>query len=286
MALLNCLRHSVSSRFYVPPVSSSSSLRKRDVIAQVIRKVRERECNLQMVGSVFESLQLREKIVRGHTAAGLEVDLGVLKLAVEATIPSPHTPTREPQGQCATTDTQRLRWGSAASALARTSSAAGTAALICTTDVHPWKSARLAEVSTALTEKAEMSERERQKSARRDDPERRRIEDSIAAQIAEGSTGGNITMIRLDQLRLAALRFAYEGTLEQHRRLAAFDINREQGPVSAMLVAKVVYADDTRPESLKELFGVSEPTDDEADFFVSNVTADAWALQHGEKPEP
>ena len=131
-----------------------------------------------------------------------------------------------------------------------------------------------------------MTERERQKSARRDDPERRRIEDSVAAQIAEGSTGGNITMIRLDQLRLAALRFAYEGTLEQHRRLAAFDINRKQGPVSAMLVAKVVYADDTRAESLKELFGVAEPTDDEADFFVSNVTADAWALQHGEKPAP
>jgi len=210
-----------------------------------MQKVRERACNLQMVGSVFESLQLREKIVRGHTAAGLEVDLDVLKLAVEATIPSPHT-----------------------------------------LPLHPWKSARLAEVPTALTEKAEMSERERQKSARRDDPERRRIEDSVAAQIAEGSTGGNITMIRLDQLRLAALRFAYEGTLEQHRRLAAFDINRKQGPVSAMLVAKVVYADDTRPESLKELFGVAEPTDDEADFFVSNVTADAWALQHGEKPAP
>ena len=56
-----------------------------------MQKVRERACNLQMVGSVFESLQLREKIVRGHTAAGLEVDLDVLKLAVEATIPSPHT---------------------------------------------------------------------------------------------------------------------------------------------------------------------------------------------------
>lgn len=131
-----------------------------------------------------------------------------------------------------------------------------------------------------------MTETERPKPVGRDDLERRRIEDSIAAQIAEGSSGGNIGMIRLDQLRLAALRFAYQGTLEQHRRLAAFDSNREQGPVSAVLIAKVVYGDETPPGSLKELFGVAEPTDDEADFFVSNVAADAWALQHGEKLEP
>ena len=120
----------------------------------------------------------------------------------------------------------------------------------------------------------------------RDDEERRRIESSIEAQIAENSRTGNPGMTRLNQVRLAALRFAYDATLEQRLRLATFDNNREQGAVSAMLVAKVVYGDDTPPESLKELFGVAEPTDNEADFFVSNVAADAWALQHGEKLEP
>jgi hypothetical protein len=131
-----------------------------------------------------------------------------------------------------------------------------------------------------------MTESGRPKPAGLDEQERRRIEDSIAAQIADGSTGGNIAMLRLDQIRLAALRFACEGTLEQLRRLAAFDVNREQGPVSAMLVAKVVCGDDPPAEMLKELFGVAEPTDNEADFFVSNVAADAWALQHGKKVEP
>jgi hypothetical protein len=131
-----------------------------------------------------------------------------------------------------------------------------------------------------------MTETDRPKPARRDDLERRRIEDSIAAQIAERSSSGNVAMIRLDQIRLAALRFAYEGTLEQHHRLAALDSAREQGPVSATLIAKAVYGDDPLPESLEDLFGVAEPTDDEADFFVSNAAADAWALQHGEKLEP
>jgi len=124
------------------------------------------------------------------------------------------------------------------------------------------------------------------KPAGRDDEERRRIESSIEAQIAENSRTGNPGMTRLNQVRLAALRFAYDATLEQRLRLATFDNNREQGAVSAMLVAKVVNGDDTPPESLKELFGVAEPTDNEADFFVSNVAADAWALQHAEKLEP
>jgi len=116
------------------------------------------------------------------------------------------------------------------------------------------------------------------------DQERERIESSIAVQIAESE--GNAGMARLTQIRLAALRFAYDAALEQHRRLAAFDSKRGQMPVSAMLVAKVVYGDDVPPAALKALFGVAEPTDSEADFFVSNVAADAWALQHREKMEP
>ena len=39
-------------------------------------------------------------------------------------------------------------------------------------------------------------------------------------------------------------------------------------------------------EALLELFGVPDVTEDEADFFVSNVTADAWALEHREGTEP
>lgn len=118
------------------------------------------------------------------------------------------------------------------------------------------------------------------------DQERRRIESSIKARIAEGSCEGNPGMTRLNQIRLAALRFAYDGMLEQHRRLAEFDSKRGQAPVSAMLIAKVVYGEDLAPEALQTLFGVAEPTDSEADFFVSNVAADAWALRHGEKIEP
>jgi hypothetical protein len=114
------------------------------------------------------------------------------------------------------------------------------------------------------------------------DQERRRIERSIASLIVDESSQGNVPMARLDHVRLAALRFAYDATPEQHRRLTDFDNRREQRPVSAVLVAEAVYGDQRRAEALKELFGVADPTDNEADFFVSNVVADAWALQHGE----
>lgn len=131
-----------------------------------------------------------------------------------------------------------------------------------------------------------MKDTEEPQPARRVDLERQRIERSVTALISEDSTQGNAALVRLNQVRLAALRFAYDGTLEQLGLLSAFDHDREQGPVNAREVARVVYRGDISAEGLKELFGVAEPTDSEADFFVSNVAADAWALQRGKKIEP
>lgn len=113
------------------------------------------------------------------------------------------------------------------------------------------------------------------------DPERQCIERSVASLMAKESSQGNLAMARLDQIRVAALRFAYDGTPEQYRRLADFNSRREPRSVSAMLVAEVVYGDHQPLEALKELFGVADPTDNEADFFVCNVVADAWAIRHG-----
>lgn len=130
-----------------------------------------------------------------------------------------------------------------------------------------------------------MNQGHKLKHSGRDDLERLHIEESIAARLAEGSDDGNVGVTRLSKLRLAALRFAYEATVEQRRRLAAFDNGREQGSVDPGTVAQVIYEHDTPPDMLKELFGVAGVTDDEADFFVANATADAWALQHGEGSE-
>jgi hypothetical protein len=120
----------------------------------------------------------------------------------------------------------------------------------------------------------------------RDELERLRIEKSIATRLAEGSDDGNVAVIRLHKIRLAALRFAYEATIEQRRRLAAFDNDREQRSVDPVTVARVIYAGNMPAEVLEELFGVADVTDDEADFFVANVSADEWALQHGDRIEP
>jgi len=127
-----------------------------------------------------------------------------------------------------------------------------------------------------------MSESERPMQANPDDRERTRIERSIATRLAEASDAGNVGVVRLSKLRLAALRFAYEGTSDQHSRLAAFDNTRPQGSVDPLAVAEVVYGKEAHTEALLALFGVADVTEDEADFFVSNVTADAWALAHGE----
>jgi len=131
-----------------------------------------------------------------------------------------------------------------------------------------------------------MNQCQKLKDSGRDDLERLRIEESIAARLAEGSDDGNVGVTRLSKLRLAALRFAYEASVEQRRRLADFDSGREQGSIDPVKVAKVVYEYDAPPDMLKELFGVADVTDDEADFFVANATADAWALQHAEGIEP
>jgi hypothetical protein len=121
---------------------------------------------------------------------------------------------------------------------------------------------------------------EGQKQAR--ELERRRIENSITSVLTEGSHDGNVGMVRLNKIRLAALRLAHEGTSEQQRRLAVFDRNREQGSVDPLAVARVVYGEDASAAALQDLFGVAGVTPDEADFFVSNVSADAWDLLHGE----
>ena len=131
-----------------------------------------------------------------------------------------------------------------------------------------------------------MNQGQKHNESGRDDLERLRIEQSIAARLAEGSDDGNVAVIRLHKIRLAALRFAYEATLEQRRRLAAFDDGREQRSVDPVAVVKVIYDSDMPVEVLEELFGVADVTDDEADFFVANVSADAWALQHGDRIEP
>lgn len=130
-----------------------------------------------------------------------------------------------------------------------------------------------------------MSETQRPEPALADDPERRRIERSIAARLAEASDAGNVGVLRLSKIRLAALRFAYEGTLEQHSRLAAFDTSRPAGSVDPVAVAAAVYGLQAPAEALEELFGVADVTNDEADFFVSNVSADTWARQHGKGVE-
>jgi hypothetical protein len=131
-----------------------------------------------------------------------------------------------------------------------------------------------------------MNESHKPEHAYPDDRERLCIEQSIAARLAEASDAGNVGLVRLSKIRLAALRFAYEGTTEQRSRLAAFDNSREQGSVDPVAVTEVVYGKEAPAEALQELFGVQDVTDDEADFFVTNVTADAWALQHGQGIEP
>ena len=57
---------------------------------------------------------------------------------------------------------------------------------------------------------------------RRRDLDRKRLERACAKLIAEAVSDGNVQLIRSHRIRLAALRFAFEGSVEAHQQLSAF----------------------------------------------------------------
>lgn len=122
-------------------------------------------------------------------------------------------------------------------------------------------------------------------SWRRLELDRKRLERACEKLVADAVRVGDIEMIRINRIRLAALRFAFDGSVEAHQQLSAFDF-KDQRPLSdgdLRSVLAIVEAPGVRDGTV---LGVVNPSPDDAKEFIFHVTALLMALQNGAQLVP
>jgi hypothetical protein len=107
-------------------------------------------------------------------------------------------------------------------------------------------------------------------AARRDQLVRKRAEMTIRRRMDEAVRTGNIDMLRGNRIALAALRFAYEGSAEQHGALALLD---NEGRCNLDSVGQAIGG--------QQFIGVEHPTLSDVRSFVHDVSAFVVGLQMG-----
>ena len=120
---------------------------------------------------------------------------------------------------------------------------------------------------------------------RRLDLFRRRIERRVENLIAQAVSAGNIEMIRDGRIRLAAWRFAFEGSVEAHQQLRAFDFE-DHRPLSVSDLRSILAIVEEPGAEDGTALGVANPSPDDAKEFIFHVTALVWALQNGAQLQP
>lgn len=120
---------------------------------------------------------------------------------------------------------------------------------------------------------------------RRLDLDRKRLERRCEKLIAEAVRDGNIEMVRINRIRLAALRFAFEGSVEAHQQLSAFDFedHRPLNDGDLRSILAIVEEPGVRDGTV---LGVVNPSPDDAKEFIFHVSAVVWALQNGAQLRP
>ena len=120
---------------------------------------------------------------------------------------------------------------------------------------------------------------------RRRDLDRKRLERACESLIAEAVRDGNIEMIRCNRIRLAALRFAFAGSVEAHQRLSAFYFEDHRalhdGDLRSILAIAEVPAVQDGP-----VLGVVSPSPDDAKEFIFHLSAFLGALRSGAQLTP
>lgn len=115
---------------------------------------------------------------------------------------------------------------------------------------------------------------------RRQDLFRRRLERRVEKLIAEAVSDGNIEMIRDSRIRLAALRFAFEGSVEANQQLSAFYFeDRRPLSVGDLRSILAIVEEPGAPEGTG--LGVVNPAPDDAREFIFHLTAFVGAFQNG-----
>ena len=120
---------------------------------------------------------------------------------------------------------------------------------------------------------------------RRLDLDRKRLERALERLIAESVSGGNIEMIRCNRIRLAALRFAFEGSVEAHQQLGAFYFE-DHRPLSVSDLRSILAIVQEPGARDRMALGVANPSPDDAKEFIFHASAYVWALQNGAQLQP
>lgn len=120
---------------------------------------------------------------------------------------------------------------------------------------------------------------------RRLDLFRKRLERRCEKLVAEAVRNGNIEMIRSHRIRLAALRFAFDGSVEAHRQLGAFGFEdgRPLNDGDLRNIVAIVEAQGIRGGTA---LGVGSPSPEDAKEFIFHVSAFVWAFENGARLQP
>ena len=120
---------------------------------------------------------------------------------------------------------------------------------------------------------------------RRRELDRKRLERACAKLLAEAVRDGNVQLIRSHRIRLAALRFAFEGSVESQQQLSAFyfedDRPLNDGDLRSILT--IVEAPGVLDGAV---LGVVNPSPDDAKEFIFHLSAFVLALQSGARLVP
>jgi hypothetical protein len=120
---------------------------------------------------------------------------------------------------------------------------------------------------------------------RRLDLFRRRVERRIEKLIAKAVSEGTIEMIRDSRIRLAAWRFAFEGSVEAHQQLSAFYFE-DRRPLSVNELQSILAIVEAPGATDSTALGVVNPSPDDAREFMFHVSAFVGALQSGAALRP
>ena len=120
---------------------------------------------------------------------------------------------------------------------------------------------------------------------RRRDLDRKRLERACEKLIAEAVRHRDVELIRCHRIRLAALRYAFEGSVEAHQQLSAFNFE-DHRPLSDSELRSILAIVEKPGVQDGAALGVVKPSGDDAKEFVFHVSAFVLALQSGAQLTP
>ena len=115
--------------------------------------------------------------------------------------------------------------------------------------------------------------------------DRKRLERVCEKLIAEAVMNGDIEMIRVNRIRLGALRFAFDGSVEAHQRLSAFNF-ADQRPLSDGDLRSILAIVEEPGARDSTVLGVVNPSPADAKEFIFHVSAFLMALESGARLVP